>query len=76
MWTAWNDVVQSPQIWDILAQHDPEIPLARTARLRVAAAAEEAGAEVGAPRITADQIRLPLEPDMEGATRKAEADGG
>jgi Type I phosphodiesterase / nucleotide pyrophosphatase len=25
MWTAWNDVIESPQIWDILAQHDPEI---------------------------------------------------
>ena len=22
MWTAWNDCIQSPQIWDILGQHD------------------------------------------------------
>lgn len=22
MWTAWNDKIQSPQIWDILHQHD------------------------------------------------------
>jgi hypothetical protein len=25
MWTAWNDVVQSRQIWDVLHQHDSEI---------------------------------------------------
>jgi hypothetical protein len=25
MWTAWNDVIKSPQIWDILHQHDSEI---------------------------------------------------
>jgi hypothetical protein len=25
MWTAWNDVVQVPQIWDILHQHNSEI---------------------------------------------------
>jgi hypothetical protein len=25
MWTAWNDVIQAPQIWDILHQHDSEI---------------------------------------------------
>jgi predicted AlkP superfamily pyrophosphatase or phosphodiesterase len=25
MWTAWNDVIQTPQIWDILHQHDSEI---------------------------------------------------
>ncbi len=25
MWTAWNDVIQSPQIWDVLSQHDSEI---------------------------------------------------
>jgi len=25
MWTAWNDVIESPQIWDILSQHEPEI---------------------------------------------------
>ncbi|MDZ4818497.1 MAG: alkaline phosphatase family protein [Planctomycetota bacterium] len=25
MWTAWNDVIQSPQIWDILHQHNSEI---------------------------------------------------
>jgi hypothetical protein len=28
MWTAWNDVVQAPQIWDILSQHDSEITTA------------------------------------------------
>jgi predicted AlkP superfamily pyrophosphatase or phosphodiesterase len=25
MWTAWNDVIQSPQIWDVLEQHDDRI---------------------------------------------------
>jgi predicted AlkP superfamily pyrophosphatase or phosphodiesterase len=25
MWTAWNECIQSPQIWDILHQHDSEI---------------------------------------------------
>ena len=25
MWTAWNDVVQRPQIWDRLHQHDPSL---------------------------------------------------
>jgi hypothetical protein len=25
MWTAWNEVIQVPQIWDILSQHDPGI---------------------------------------------------
>jgi hypothetical protein len=25
MWTAWNDVIQAPQIWDILHQHNSEI---------------------------------------------------
>lgn len=25
MWTAWNEVIQVPQIWDILSQHDPAI---------------------------------------------------
>ncbi len=25
MWTAWNDAIQSPQIWDILQHHDSEI---------------------------------------------------
>lgn len=25
MWTAWNEVVQVPQIWDILSQHDSTI---------------------------------------------------
>ncbi len=25
MWTAWNDAIQAPQIWDILHQHDSEI---------------------------------------------------
>jgi len=25
MWTAWNDVIESPQIWDILGQHDASI---------------------------------------------------
>ena len=25
MWTAWNDVIEAPQIWDILHQHDSEI---------------------------------------------------
>jgi predicted AlkP superfamily pyrophosphatase or phosphodiesterase len=28
MWTAWNDCIQSPQIWDILHQHDPELKTA------------------------------------------------
>ena len=25
MWTAWNDSIQQPQIWDILHQHDAEL---------------------------------------------------
>jgi hypothetical protein len=25
MWTAWNDVIESPQIWDLLGQHDPDL---------------------------------------------------
>ena len=25
MWTAWNDCIQRPQIWDMLHQHDPAI---------------------------------------------------
>lgn len=25
MWTAWNDKIQQPQIWDILHKHDPAI---------------------------------------------------
>jgi hypothetical protein len=25
MWTAWNDKIQAPQIWDILHQHDPNL---------------------------------------------------
>ncbi len=25
MWTAWNDAILSPQIWDLLSQHDPNI---------------------------------------------------
>lgn len=25
MWTAWNEVIQAPQIWDTLHQHDPAI---------------------------------------------------
>ncbi|HEV3136713.1 MAG TPA: nucleotide pyrophosphatase/phosphodiesterase family protein [Pirellulales bacterium] len=25
MWTAWNDCIKRPQIWDILHQHDPAI---------------------------------------------------
>jgi predicted AlkP superfamily pyrophosphatase or phosphodiesterase len=25
MWTAWNQVVQAPQIWTILHQHDPQL---------------------------------------------------
>ncbi|MEX0586938.1 MAG: nucleotide pyrophosphatase/phosphodiesterase family protein, partial [Pirellulales bacterium] len=25
MWTAWNDVIESPQIWDLLSQHDPDL---------------------------------------------------
>ena len=25
MWTAWNDVIQAPQIWDLIKQHDPEL---------------------------------------------------
>jgi predicted AlkP superfamily pyrophosphatase or phosphodiesterase len=28
MWTAWNDCIQSPQIWDILHQHDPDLKTA------------------------------------------------
>jgi hypothetical protein len=28
MWTAWNDVIQAPQIWDLLSQHDSEITTA------------------------------------------------
>ncbi len=25
MWTAWNDKIQRPQIWDLLHQHDPSL---------------------------------------------------
>jgi len=25
MWTAWNDCIAQPQIWDRLAQHDPQL---------------------------------------------------
>ena len=25
MWTAWNDCIERPQIWDLLGQHDPSI---------------------------------------------------
>src|ERR1700677_1590222 len=25
MWTAWNDVVERPQIWDMLHQHDESL---------------------------------------------------
>src|SRR3954470_446092 len=25
MWTAWNDKIQQPQIWDLLHQHDPSL---------------------------------------------------
>jgi predicted AlkP superfamily pyrophosphatase or phosphodiesterase len=25
MWTAWNECIQRPQIWDILHEHDPSI---------------------------------------------------
>ncbi len=25
MWTAWNECIQAPQIWERLAQHDPSI---------------------------------------------------
>ena len=25
MWTAWNDKIQQPQIWDLLHQHDPAL---------------------------------------------------
>jgi predicted AlkP superfamily pyrophosphatase or phosphodiesterase len=25
MWTAWNDCIERPQIWDLLHQHDPSI---------------------------------------------------
>ncbi|TWT35769.1 Type I phosphodiesterase / nucleotide pyrophosphatase [Posidoniimonas corsicana] len=25
MWTAWNDKIQRPQLWDLLHQHDPAI---------------------------------------------------
>jgi predicted AlkP superfamily pyrophosphatase or phosphodiesterase len=28
MWTAWNDCIQSPQIWDILGQHDDNLTTA------------------------------------------------
>ena len=28
MWTAWNDCILSPQIWDILAQHDEQLKTA------------------------------------------------
>jgi predicted AlkP superfamily pyrophosphatase or phosphodiesterase len=28
MWTAWNEAIQVPQIWDILHQHDPRIKTA------------------------------------------------
>ena len=25
MWTAWNDKIQQPQIWDLLHRHDPQL---------------------------------------------------
>lgn len=25
MWTAWNECIQAPQIWDLLHQHDPAL---------------------------------------------------
>ncbi|MDX1961508.1 MAG: alkaline phosphatase family protein [Pirellulales bacterium] len=25
LWTAWNDVIEQPQIWDILSQHDDSL---------------------------------------------------
>src|SRR5437879_2760493 len=25
MWTAWNDVIERPQIWDLLHRRDPSI---------------------------------------------------
>lgn len=25
MWTAWNDKIQQPQIWDVLHKHDPQL---------------------------------------------------
>lgn len=25
MWTAWNDCIQAPQIWDVLHRHDPAL---------------------------------------------------
>ena len=25
MWTAWNDKIKAPQIWDLLHQHDPRL---------------------------------------------------
>jgi predicted AlkP superfamily pyrophosphatase or phosphodiesterase len=25
MWTAWNDCIQRPQIWDVLHEHDPAL---------------------------------------------------
>jgi hypothetical protein len=25
MWTAWNDCIQAPQIWDLLHKHDPQL---------------------------------------------------
>lgn len=25
MWTAWNDCLQAPQLWDVLHQHDPSL---------------------------------------------------
>ncbi len=28
MWTAWNDCIQSPQIWDILSQHSDDLQTA------------------------------------------------
>ena len=28
MWTAWNDCIQQPQIWDILGQHDENLKTA------------------------------------------------
>lgn len=28
MWTAWNDVIEAPQIWDLLHQHHSEITTA------------------------------------------------
>ncbi len=28
MWTAWNQVIEQPQLWDVLKQHDPAIKTA------------------------------------------------